>query len=992
MSSETLCEQLLLSEDTASRGRLLHAQAADANCLSLLLERAGATASVPQDALHRTEVGLEVAAYYESDTTAAALWRIRAQAFRLLGRHADALAAFEEAARSARRAGDDRLAARVQIGSIDTLGMLGRYDEAVVRADTLTAQMRATGDEQDAAKVLFNAGSLHFRRDHYARSLECYEQAGEILERSGDSTIVARVQTNCANALTQLNRIDEAVTFYNLAHATFAEQEMTAEAAVVDMNLGYLHFVSGRYGLAVDTLERARREFTELNRDHEAARSDIDLAEAYRALNLLPEAVVCNERALETFARLPLDYDCARAEMGRAAALMSLNRHAEAEAGLERAENVFRTQKNSLQRAHVRLIRAYLLREQGGSSQRSLREAGAAARVMQHGGLVGWAAEARFVVAEAALEAEQKTEQKSDQKSEQDAVPKIGQKPSQKGSRQMHAVARTARKYGRGWLECRAERALGLYYARRFDYPRALRHFFAGVAALEDARTLIPPEEMHVAFLRDKLAIYEDLVETLLARGTRRDIETALETIERSKSRLLLERLQAASRNDAEGDEVTEESRERVASLREALSRAYYRTHAFGEDDPRRKIGGSRDLEALIPLENEYRIALRGSNPRERVDAETMTQFESVPTTEASALCASLTPGETLIEFYVVRGKVCVFVLTPAGVQIQEEIADWEDVTCVARRLRCHLQRPEMPAEYAAIFRTQHHAGVREVLRKLYDLLLRPLESLLDAAQTTKVVPIPHGLMHGLPFHAFFDGEQYALDRWEFLYAPSAAVWLMGAHRTTRPSEPDLKHQNILIMGVPAPGIERVAEEVAQLADFLETETVFCAEAATMEMFRAKAPDSQIIHLASHALFRSDNPLFSGLRMANGWLLARDLYDMRLDCDLATLSACHTGASVVEPGDELFGMIRGFLAAGCRSVAASLWSADDEATAYLMVQFYTLLAAGSSYAAALRGAQQRTRSLYPHPYFWAAFALTGRRGSQRFSTENEEEQ
>jgi len=152
---------------------------------------------------------------------------------------------------------------------------------------------------------------------------------------------------------------------------------------------------------------------------------------------LLPEAVVCNERALETFARLPLDYDCARAEMGRAAALMSLNRHAEAEAGLERAENVFRTQKNSLQRAHVRLIRAYLLREQGGSSQRSLREAGAAARVMQHGGLVGWAAEARFVVAEAALEAEQKTEQKSDQKSEQDAVPKIGQKPSQKGSRQM---------------------------------------------------------------------------------------------------------------------------------------------------------------------------------------------------------------------------------------------------------------------------------------------------------------------------------------------------------------------------------------------------------------------------------------------------------------------------------------------------------------------------------------------------------------------------
>ena len=76
---------------------------------------------------------------------------------------------------------------------------------------------------------------------------------------------------------------------------------------------------------------------------------------------------------------------------------------------------------------------------------------------------------------------------------------------------------------------------------------------------------------------------------------------------------------------------------------------------------------------------------------------------------------------------------------------------------------------------------------------------------------------------------------------------------------------------------------------------------------------------------------------------------------------------------------ELFGLLRGFLAAGVRSVAASLWPADDAATAALMVRFYSLLAGGRTKAAALRTAQREVRDRYPHPYHWAAFALVGER-------------
>ena len=60
---------------------------------------------------------------------------------------------------------------------------------------------------------------------------------------------------------------------------------------------------------------------------------------------------------------------------------------------------------------------------------------------------------------------------------------------------------------------------------------------------------------------------------------------------------------------------------------------------------------------------------------------------------------------------------------------------------------------------------------------------------------------------------------------------------------------------------------------------------------------------------------------------------------------------------------------------------ASLWSVNDQATAVLMTAFYQHLRAGASKAEALRRAQAETRAQYPHPYYWAAFVLTGDPGT-----------
>lgn len=92
------------------------------------------------------------------------------------------------------------------------------------------------------------------------------------------------------------------------------------------------------------------------------------------------------------------------------------------------------------------------------------------------------------------------------------------------------------------------------------------------------------------------------------------------------------------------------------------------------------------------------------------------------------------------------------------------------------------------------------------------------------------------------------------------------------------------------------------------------------------------------------------------------------------------LSACQTQLGAQSRGDDIVGLGRAFLYAGSPSVIASLWNVDDEATEVLMTAFYHHLKDGQGKAQALRSAQAETRARYPHPFYWAAFVLTGDAG------------
>jgi CHAT domain-containing protein len=271
----------------------------------------------------------------------------------------------------------------------------------------------------------------------------------------------------------------------------------------------------------------------------------------------------------------------------------------------------------------------------------------------------------------------------------------------------------------------------------------------------------------------------------------------------------------------------------------------------------------------------------------------------------------------------------------------------------------------------------------RWVLASLYGELIAPLEWLLHGAvggpassangEPRKLVIVPHGSLHQVPFQALFDGGSYLLERFEISYAPSVKVYSLCQKRVLR----DL--DDALVLSVADPLIPAVTEEAQTVARYLPDAELLSDRRATVEAFNTKAPGRGVLHLACHGMFRADSPMFSSLKLHDGWLTSADVMGLDLEGALVTLSACESGRSEVYAGDELIGLTRGFLGAGAATLVASLWLVQDETTAWLMERWYEQLHNGVGRAAALRNAQLALKERFSHPYYWAPFVLIGQR-------------
>ena len=260
----------------------------------------------------------------------------------------------------------------------------------------------------------------------------------------------------------------------------------------------------------------------------------------------------------------------------------------------------------------------------------------------------------------------------------------------------------------------------------------------------------------------------------------------------------------------------------------------------------------------------------------------------------------------------------------------------------------------------------------RNLSKNLYDLLVSPMASRIRAK---RLIIVPYGVLHYIPFQALHNGHEYLIERYAISYAPSATVLSFTEKKKSA------ENKKALIIGNPTLDLGFAEKEAKNIAGLFQNRTLLTREKGTETFVRNNGGGYEFIHFATHGEYDDKNPLNSRILLRadtdnDGSLTMAELFSIKWQASLVTLSACKTGLSKYKSGDELIGLQRGLLFAGTRSIISSLWSVDDEATGCLMKSFYSNLSKMPK-DVALQKAQIETMAQFENPFFWAAFNLTG---------------
>ncbi len=342
---------------------------------------------------------------------------------------------------------------------------------------------------------------------------------------------------------------------------------------------------------------------------------------------------------------------------------------------------------------------------------------------------------------------------------------------------------------------------------------------------------------------------------------------------------------------------------------------------------------------------------------------------DDVAALDSEKLRALLKDDELVVAYHALPDRLVAWVLSPQGVR---------EVAFPVALSRADLERLVDAYRDALI---QLNPNVQSVSSKIGQLLLDPL----GLPTGKRLIIVPHGPLHYLPFQALRLDNQYLIERHPVSIAPSISIAIKLAQRMPNTAANLLAFGNPAInpdVAIPLPGAEREVQEISQ--EFPGAK-LFFREQANKNNFVQFAPKSPLVHIAAHAVADTLDPLHSKVLLAdeNGqpnYLEAKDVLAMNLgNIAMVALSACESGLGRVENGDEVLGFTRSFLSAGASTLLASLWQVSDDATETLMTTLYTDLASGSEVQDAMRHAQRQVMAnpKTSHPYFWAPFNLIG---------------
>ena len=534
------------------------------------------------------------------------------------------------------------------------------------------------------------------------------------------------------------------------------------------------------------------------------------------------------------------------------------------------------------------------------------------------------------------------------------------------------------------------DRKTGKPDSARANFQRAIR-------IIDELRGNLTVEEFKTLFANTKVEVYDQMIQLLLTnrdrwkRDPRSVEETSLYYSEQSRSRAFLDMIgnkKIGSKKSADSTMLEEEQALRLKV--QQLARELTATEEYA-------IQRNLREELHTAQEAHQRIV-------ERIKLHDPAYATMVPVepVQVQAIQQILKPGTAVLEYWLGEESLVTWVITKQKVTVSKTEISRKDVLREVQGCRnaIALQMTEV---------------FEKGSKKLYDILFNPVQPHLQGIQ--HLVIVPHSSLHFLPFQALQSARgKFLVEDYVISYAPSLSIFYYCMQK--KPA----KRDEVLALALgsePVGGYEALpgtAIEIDQLGR-LYNEDKFVNQSGTSfteTFFKKQAPDYGYVHLATHGVLNSYQPLYSHIVMHgtpedDGRLTVDEIFNMHINGRLVALSACETALGDLGHSDELVGLSRAFIYAGAPAVVVSLWKVEDATTAWLMTRFHQYLIAGSDMAEALTAAQrdlitrqfdatkvkvrglkdvvmdesimktlqgQQARSLR-NPFYWAPFILIG---------------
>ena len=848
-------------------------------------------------------------------------------------------------------------ALRTNVGRMTALVHLGHYKQALDIGQAILDSLNGKGEiqvtptQQQAnlltALVQQNRAVCLGLMASYKEALDSYAISEKLYQTLGMKERVADVSTNRGIVLSLLGRASEALETHKRAARIYEETGVTIAYALALHNIGEVYLRQAEYVRGLSTLEQVRRLYSS---HKELAYSHIlvlDIADGYMALNMYSEALDAYQEAEYLLQSLGIAHDHARALWGIGSASIVEGRLEEAEPALAEAAKLFEEAGNMSLFSGVLLEKVSLL---------ELRRERAAA----------------LATARRALELVSGHDWPIQQFYAHLRLADLLLPDTDDAELHLLEAQRIAEHLSLLQLRYQLDERFGRLRRIQGRDEEARELLETAIEEIENLRGNVVQDVMRSSFLRDKTTAYEELLHLYLDQDSEEGTRDAFIVAERAKSRSLVDLLTGvASRENTSTDP---EIQERLQSLQADLNAVY--TQLLNPEEGARKATFSSLNNRATELEQEIsRLRLQAAA------SATPSNLFAHPSPRGTTI-KTAPPEVTLVAYHTIGEEILAFVTTQDSTRVVRHLSTTPKVQQLLQQLTVQWERLQAGGGITHRRAELLEKSTQRVLGALYDELVALLEESIgeddfsDGSSPVKLTIVPHGLLHQVPFHALFDGRRHLLERFEISYAPSATVYAICQERPSQDFSVPVK---ALVIGVEDPTIPNATDEARAVAEHLTGAGILVGRQATVATLYEEASGCEVLHLACHGLFRDDNPMFSSLKLDDGWVTAADALQLDLNGALVTLSACESGRSEVIGGDEILGLTRAFLGAGAATLAVSLWLVQDETTVNLMDTWYKRLHDGMSQAAALRAAQLEVKSRHPHPYYWASFILIGKR-------------